>query len=398
MARNIQIGLLWHNYPSENLGVGALSYSNIALLDKVLDELGVEGSYFIAGMMPVQDNEFSSVTARVVDYRQFSLRAMATNPMLAMEIRARFSKCDLVLDLSEGDSFTDIYGAKRLVAQTLSKFLALSAGAPLVLSPQTIGPFETRVGKFLGGRIMSRSKCVFARDEQSFNYVRTLAPVAPVELVTDLAFALPYTKGLHTFRPDAVHFGFNVSGLLYSGGYGGGNQFGLTIDYKKFVEQVLEKFSSRPDVQVHLVPHVISDRYEIEDDYRLSEKLCAEYKNCVISPKFRSPVEAKSYISSLDFFSGARMHATIAAFSSGVPVVPVAYSRKFAGLFGSLGYECLIDGKADSTDSAVSTLERAFAGRDELRAQVSKGNQEATRRLGGYSGFLRKAIGELSHG
>lgn len=43
------------------------------------------------------------------------------------------------------------------------------------------------------------------------------------------------------------------------------------------------------------------------------------------------------------------MHATIAATSSGVPVIPVAYSRKFNGLYDTLGYKYYIDAKSDIT-------------------------------------------------
>ena len=67
-----------------------------------------------------------------------------------------------------------------------------------------------------------------------------------------------------------------------------------------------------------------------------------------------SPVAAKSHIAGLDVFIGSRMHATIAAFTAGVPTVPVAYSRKFAGFFGSLGYGALVDLTEASTTEAVA--------------------------------------------
>ena len=67
--------------------------------------------------------------------------------------------------------------------------------------------------------------------------------------------------------------------------------------------------------------------------------LRARYPRAIVAPAFRTPVEAKSYIAGMDFFAGARMHACIAAVSSGVPVYPLAYSRKFNGLFvETLGY------------------------------------------------------------
>ena len=54
------------------------------------------------------------------------------------------------------------------------------------------------------------------------------------------------------------------------------------------------------------------------------------------------------------------MHATIAAISSGVPVIPVAYSRKVNGLYGNLQYPHYIDAKdqeMDTKKAVVKTLQ-----------------------------------------
>ena len=64
-------------------------------------------------------------------------------------------------------------------------------------------------------------------------------------------------------------------------------------------------------------------------------------------------MEAKSYISRMDVLIGSRMHATIASFTSGVPTIPVAYSRKFAGFFGNLDYPVLVDLAEMGTQPAI---------------------------------------------
>ena len=55
----------------------------------------------------------------------------------------------------------------------------------------------------------------------------------------------------------------------------------------------------------------------------------------------------------MDIFIGARMHATIAAFSSGVATIPTAYSRKFSGLYNNLGYDCVVDMQKLTTEQAL---------------------------------------------
>jgi polysaccharide pyruvyl transferase WcaK-like protein len=90
-----------------------------------------------------------------------------------------------------------------------------------------------------------------------------------------------------------------------------------------------------------------------------------------LAPFFINPIEAKSYISGLDFFMGARMHACIAAFSSGVPVFPVSYSRKFFGLFrDSLGYQHLGDLTCVTADEALQEMKKTFVARESIKEEI----------------------------
>ena len=62
------------------------------------------------------------------------------------------------------------------------------------------------------------------------------------------------------------------------------------------------------------------------------------------------------------------MHATIGAFSSGVPVMPMAYSRKFNGLFvDTLQYDAMVDMKTQSDEEIFSVIKSAFSRRLELK-------------------------------
>lgn len=65
---------------------------------------------------------------------------------------------------------------------------------------------------------------------------------------------------------------------------------------------------------------------------------------------YQNPMDIKSKISEFDIFIGARMHATIGAFSSGVATIPTAYSRKFNGLYESVEYPYIVDLLNSSTE------------------------------------------------
>jgi colanic acid/amylovoran biosynthesis protein len=261
------------------------------------------------------------------------------------------------------------------------------------LSPQTIGPFKSSVTRILAKQVMRRCRMIFARDNLSGKYLRDLQMRGNIAESTDVAFKLPFVRRAHAGLK--IKFGLNISGLLFSGGYTRKNQFGLTIDYPAAMRQLLVELGRLPDVEVHLISHVIEPHMPVEDDVYACAELAKEFPDVILAPVFERPTHAKSYIAGMDFFVGARMHACIAAFSAGVPVVPVAYSRKFNGLFGVLGYRVLADGKAITNAELVETVLRAFSERATLRVDVERGVALAQQRLAAYEDVLSAELSRI---
>jgi polysaccharide pyruvyl transferase WcaK-like protein len=135
-----------------------------------------------------------------------------------------------------------------------------------------------------------------------------------------------------------------------------------------------------------------------EDDARASATLAAEFPGTVLAPAFTSPSEAKTYIAGLDFFAGARMHACIAAFSSGVPVVPMAYSRKFEGLFGTLGYGRTVDCTTETAEAIRQKIAAAWEDRANLKAEAAAALARGREKLGAYEDGLRALMGRAAGG
>ena len=68
------------------------------------------------------------------------------------------------------------------------------------------------------------------------------------------------------------------------------------------------------------------------------------------------------------------MHATIAAFSAGVADIPFSYSRKFEGLYDSLGYPYVIHGCTDTTVQAINKTIEWISCKDILANAVKHSN------------------------
>lgn len=385
--RPLRICLIMHATRSDNLGVGALSVSEVEIIREIGRNMGHEIEITIVDFKDKREPYISGPDITVVDLDGKMMRS----PKGFFAIARR---SDLVIDIGGGDSFADIYGPKRLQRMFFLKYLTHFARTPLVMAPQTVGPFSKTSSRLLAKHSMRRCAVVASRDAKSTAAARDLGCAKVIE-ACDVALRLPYDPPAPRADGGPLKVGINVSGLLMGGGYTGKNEFGLQMDYPGLIRDLITWFQGQAEgCEVHLVPHVIvrSGAMQGEDDYTASEKLAAEFPGTVLAPSFTSPSEAKSYIAGMDFFMGARMHACIGAFSAGVPVVPMAYSRKFEGLFGTLGYGYTVDCTSQSAEDIRAAIEAGFAKRETLAAEARAAYAKGREKLAVYENALRDTM------
>lgn len=379
--------MVWHSLTSDNLGVIALTESHIQIIRAAAEKHDIQVQFTIFGTTGQKNlqNLYTDVDTTV----GISLKHILFN---LIDFIKSMNKCDLILDIGEGDSFTDIYGTKRLINLITTKLLAATLNKPLILAPQTLGPFKTTIGQWLFGFTLQKALKVYVRDKLSADYVKQANSCITPSLVTDVAFRLPYNRQKTLEPNNKIRFGLNVSGLLFNGGYSGQNQFGLTIDYKKLILSLLEILNKRENIEIHLIGHVLSEANPVEDDFAAAQLIAKDFPNVILAPRFASPSEAKSYIAQMDFFTGARMHACIGAFSAGIPVIPMAYSRKFIGLFSSLGFDQVIDLANVKIENAIQSVIYGFDNRNALKELSLNGTQKALALLNEYEYFLAEKL------
>lgn len=374
----LHIALPWHGFGHVNLGCDALTRANVAIIEAAAT--AIDRSVRFTTLCSPAPFARAPLPANVRIGPMPQLKPLLKGRSEYLDV---LRDSDLVVDIGEGDSWADIYGGKRFAFQAGTKLAALMLGKPLVLSPQTIGPFANRLYRRAANHIMDHARAIFARDNLSMDYLRDNRIRGMTDEYIDVAFRLPFIA-----RPKAtdgrVRVGMNVSGLLYQGGYSGKNEFNLMLDYRELTHRLITAFDRMPGVEVHLIPHVIGSAGEPDSDLSVVPELVAAFPKLIVPPTFDGASEAKSYMSGLDFIVGGRMHACIGAFSSGVAVVPVAYSRKFNGLFDTLGYPHLVDGRTMSTDQAFDAIMAGFANRDALAGALAPGLNLAEDRLNAY--------------
>ena len=381
----LKIALIGHDTRNSNLGVGALTVSDIAILRSVAERLDLKMQISV-----LVGEGRAACCVSGDDITEVFVRPLRKPWEFFKVIRAH----DIVIDIAGGDSFADIYGDRRMFQTLLQKYLVHFANRPLVIAPQTIGPFVKPLWRRLSLGTIKRSAIVCSRDEKSTAFLREMGYQGEAIEASDVALRLPYDTPAPAVEGARPKVGINVSGLLMGGGYTGKNEFGLKSDYPRLIRELITGFLAHNDgCDVHLLGHVVpATRGGVEDDYQACLELQKEFPEVTVAPAFETPSEAKSYIAGLDFFMGARMHACIAAFSSGVPVVPMAYSRKFEGLFGTLGYKQTVDCTTESADEIRDKIFAAYEARQDLKAEAATALEEGRRKLQRYEDAVADLI------
>jgi colanic acid/amylovoran biosynthesis protein len=165
-TRTVRIGLFGCPLDTGNNGVSALGLSMISGLSDACPSLDLSmfdyggGARTASVALGAKQHEVRLVGCyasrryhQLHNLVQMNAAAMVglgnVHPMLR-----RLRKLDAIIDISGGDSFSDIYGRRRFNAVVAPKILALKLGIPLILPPQTYGPYSTDAVRRTAQRVL----------------------------------------------------------------------------------------------------------------------------------------------------------------------------------------------------------------------------------------------------
>ena len=294
---------------------------------------------------------------------------------------------DAVLDVSGGDSFTDMYGSARFNDVIAPKKLAMTLRRRLVLLPQTYGPFSSKRNERSAQNLVAGASLAYARDGDSYEMLQQILgshfDASRHRLGVDLAFGLQARKPQNlepgvdralNARGTRPLLGINISGLLTNQNVVAGERFGLLSDYRELTESVVAALLNSSDAHILLVPHVHAPSGHYESDLDACRALVAALPDsCRAEANERITIVSRPYdaselkwlISQTEWFCGTRMHSTIAALSQGVPACALAYSLKTKGVFETCeAGDSVVDMRHVSTEEATGQVLRAWRRRN----------------------------------
>lgn len=331
---------LWAQDASSNLGVRVLGEGTSALVRLAHPGSEVVCQSYRQGPAPVN-----------IGVPRTLLRERVTD---RAGLRSWVRSFDYVVDMRAGDSFADIYGLQRLFAMSSMAEFVRSCGVPLVMGPQTVGPFDTPRGRAIGRWSLHRATKVMARDPLSADAARALGRPVDV-LTTDVVFALDVPEP----GPERDVL-LNVSGLLWTS-----DSHGPASRYQELVRGVIADLQERGRT-VTLLSHVLEADDAADSDVAVVRALGDELGLDQVVPSDLTDV--RRAMRGARLVLGSRMHACLNALSVGTPAIPLAYSRKFAPLLSAVGWPHVVSlADADARDAVRGLLDRS----DDLTAAAA---------------------------
>ena len=316
---------LFNHVGSKNHGCEALIRGSI----NIIENSDNEASFVLSSNDPEADKGIKNIEIRRAETRELNkiekIIAAADLKINGSEVYALekmyspivndAEDCDVCLSIG-GDTYC--YGDNH-GAQILTKELKKS-GKKVVLWGASIGEKDLTDRKL---ESLMDFDAIFTREPITYELLKEKNANEKIYLFSDPAFCMERidVKPIDGFTKENT-LGFNISPLITSG-----NPQKKEIA-REFIAYILENTT----MNILFVPHVVE---EGNNDYDFMKPLFDEFevtKRVAILPPDLEARQYKAYIAGTRFFVGARTHATIAAYSSGVPTIALGYSVKARGI------------------------------------------------------------------
>ena len=345
--------------PSEDISRDTAQWPDAA-------ELGVE---FVPAYFPAH-------TRYWVNLQRLPIPALKTAGWpfpISEAFKAMLQRVDVVLSVG-GDNYSLDYRLPSLLMGM--DRLAMNLRKPVVLWGASVGPFE-KVPAFVPviRKHLADMSLIAVRESVSDAYLKETLALNNIIRMADPAFTLiPEPVSTVAFWPvekgNGV-LGLNISPVIERYRH---SDYDLRTEIVEFIRVTVKNY----DMAVLLVPHVVplnGDSKNNDADYMrpVLDSLSDLGSRVCMMDSALNAAQIKQVISQCRFFIGARTHATIAALSSIVPTVSIAYSIKAKGinqdLFGH--QDAVIESAEVSQTSLLAGLEWLHTHEQELCEQLT---------------------------
>ena len=206
-------------------------------------------------------------------------------------------------------------------------------GVPYVLWGASVGPFSANPEtERIFTKHLKNISLITARETATVDYLRTLGVCDNVIPCADPAYVVASEiRKNDTNRRNGLTIGVNLSPLSVR--HAGHSLEESIYRQARTIEGLIKSINAR----ILLIPHVVCDFMEGDDDlrylHRLKQMIAPEYQEAVtLLNSDVGFVGTKKELIKCDLVIAARMHCAINALAAHVPTILVSYSRKAVGM------------------------------------------------------------------
>ncbi|RAS84340.1 hypothetical protein A3863_24375 [Priestia endophytica] len=240
-----------------------------------------------------------------------------------------------------GGSQLQDYGKIRLQLSLLKTYMIVSLTKLLkkdvIYLGVSIGPLETRLGKIIGKKILSKSNYIVVRDQSSYNHLKKMnLKDEDIKLAPDLAISLIDIIPVKHISKDNKKLVIGVNLLPFFSAIKG--------DKEKELE-LIENISTSINIVSKEYPNVEIRFFSFQEDEEINDYhlLNLLEKMVDIEIKMRryqsNPLSLMEELSECDRFIGMRLHSTIFAYANDIPQLILSYHPKCKGFANLVGYQ-----------------------------------------------------------
>ncbi|MBA7502783.1 hypothetical protein ES706_01377 [subsurface metagenome] len=326
-------------------------------------------------------------------------------------ILREYKRADVIISL-HGDSYSDDYHAFD-IPWLPSSFLpwaqifwGILLRKPVVIYPQSIGPFKTRLTRFLARVALNKTRVIMARGQITYEYLRGIGiDEARMHLVVDSAFLLEpspperveeilSTENINKNTAPLIGMSISQSIIQFSGFKERGERRG---SYITLMAQVVDYLVNKLDATIVFVPSVIGPSKELDDriiGHEVFSKVKHKDRVIKITNEY-TPEEFRGVVGHCDLFIGARMHANIAALSMHVPTIAIGFSHKTPEIMMSVGQDKYIcDIKGVTFEELVSKIDDAWHNREKIREDLESSVKVMRENLISTIGLIKQLLSD----
>jgi colanic acid/amylovoran biosynthesis protein len=248
-----------------------------------------------------------------------------------------------------------------LISRTVDILVSRSFGKPVVMFPNSVGPFRTWIGRFLSRLSLNSCDYILIRDPISYRIVDEVGINTSKVLTYDTA--LLFNRSGKEILSDLSRPVIGVS----PGIYGQSLSMAEVQNYISAHARALDRAVEKHGFSVVFLPHYISGFSY--DDFDVSKFIVEKMRNKRRTKIIRtdSVAEFKLLLNRMDMVISSKMHPAILAVLGFVPVLCISYDHKQTGFFQRLNMsECTLNIRDVSYERLLFKIDETWNQRDTL--------------------------------